>query len=668
MNKKSIAGFVGLVAALAFATSAYAAVFTATLTIGSTGAEVTALQVVLNSSVDTQVSASGVGSAGNETAYFGTMTQAAVIKFQIKNGVSGTGVVGPLTRAVLNAGSSVTTTSAAFTAGCTSAAGYSSTTGKACAAVAATTLPAGCTSATGFSPTTGKACVAVAATTLPAGCTSATGFSTTTGSKCDSTATAPVTDGALTGGVGTIEDADFISSLNNEEVGEGADDVQVVGYTIEADNGSDIKITSAKVLFEEMGGVGSDDLDDYATEVSVWFDGKKVGSVDVDDMSENSGVWSSSIALSGAIIRAGEEEKLIIAVTAANSIDSGDLGTVNNDWEVQVESVRFTDADGAISTEGDFDFGTDRDFFFDTFASAEGVELTINDEGTPSETSTEVDEDGGSEVTLLIGELEADGSDILVTELSVEITPDGASSEEIASRYILIIDGDEVASVDADECDDVDNECSDDDNDVATYVFGDFEVTVKDGKTLVFSVVAELNEIDGGDFIQGDSLTARVDADALEAEAGSDDLTTDELSGIAQGEEQSFYEEGHSAVLVEDSSSASASGNVGTFVFVLDITAFGESDVDLDVGDFDIDVYSDGIDTSTSVSGVLSNHQSNITKVGGTYTWNDETGKITLTVYISTTGVTEVGVYTVTLEEVGGQVVDEELSTYISFS
>jgi Putative peptidoglycan binding domain len=78
-------------------------VFTKTLKKGSTGVEVMNLQKVLNMSAGTTVSASGAGSAGNETMTFGSATHAAVVKFQAANSVSPTsGLVGPLTRAKLN--------------------------------------------------------------------------------------------------------------------------------------------------------------------------------------------------------------------------------------------------------------------------------------------------------------------------------------------------------------------------------------------------------------------------------------------------------------------------------------------------------------------------------------------------------------------------------------
>lgn len=68
---------------------------------GISGEDVRTLQRLLNANGFTVASA-GLGSAGNETTYFGPATQAAVIKFQIAHGISpAAGNVGPLTRAAL---------------------------------------------------------------------------------------------------------------------------------------------------------------------------------------------------------------------------------------------------------------------------------------------------------------------------------------------------------------------------------------------------------------------------------------------------------------------------------------------------------------------------------------------------------------------------------------
>jgi len=97
------------------------------------------------------------------SGYFGTITFAAVKTFQTAHGIINTGYVGPLTRTALNTLYCTPTT--AYPAGCTSAVGFSTTTGLSCAGTT-TVLPEGCTSTTGFSPTTGLSCAGTTTTTV----------------------------------------------------------------------------------------------------------------------------------------------------------------------------------------------------------------------------------------------------------------------------------------------------------------------------------------------------------------------------------------------------------------------------------------------------------------------------------------------------------------------
>src|SRR3989344_2535663 len=75
---------------------------------GATDPSVQTLQQILNSDPMTRIAESGVGSPGNESDFFGPGTLKAIQKFQAKYGLAkpgstGYGVVGPVTRAMLNA-------------------------------------------------------------------------------------------------------------------------------------------------------------------------------------------------------------------------------------------------------------------------------------------------------------------------------------------------------------------------------------------------------------------------------------------------------------------------------------------------------------------------------------------------------------------------------------
>jgi peptidoglycan hydrolase-like protein with peptidoglycan-binding domain len=95
--------------------SAAASPFTRTLQLGSTGADVRSLQQFLNSK-GYRVAATGPGSPGFESTYFGPATKAAVVRFQTANSITPTsGAVGPLTRAKINQLRGVTTACAPVT-------------------------------------------------------------------------------------------------------------------------------------------------------------------------------------------------------------------------------------------------------------------------------------------------------------------------------------------------------------------------------------------------------------------------------------------------------------------------------------------------------------------------------------------------------------------------
>lgn len=148
--------------------------FLKNLKLGDIDPDVKMLQQVLNSSADTQVASTGVGSPGMESTTFDLATKSAVIKFQNKYAseilapiglTMGNGIVDASTRAKLNMMPLTATVSSAI------------------ATPLATAVP-GCTSTVGFSPITGKPCAVG----------SITATQTTTITPIQTIATQPLTD------------------------------------------------------------------------------------------------------------------------------------------------------------------------------------------------------------------------------------------------------------------------------------------------------------------------------------------------------------------------------------------------------------------------------------------------------------------------------------------
>lgn len=571
--------------------------FTRDLTIGSTGEDVKCLQVWLNSH-GFPVAATGPGSMGMETMTFGPLTETALKMYQASAGISpASGYFGPLTRANLSA-----------MAGGTTGGG--------------TTMP----------PSTGTGTLCPNGNPLSNNCmpVSSSGPTCPNGNLLSNncmpsgTTGGNTTPGTLTGGAGSIDDADFVSGLNSEEVGEGSEDVEVFGLDLDADEGSDLEITAVRLDFDPSTGVGSSDLEDYITEVSIWFNGEEVARIDADQFNDDNN-YDRTISLdSGAIIQAGEENaELVVAVTAVNNISSDED---NDIWLVQAESVRFKDAQGASVTDtstGDIGSGDTRSFNFGTFASAANAELKI-DEGDDEINDPHVIDihasDDTDDVSVLSFTLEAEGdSDLVIERMSASSTvaANGTAVDDVddlIKDITLWIDGTEVATGET--------ITSADATTTKGWLFDDIDYDLAAGEEVDAEIKVSFNSVADG-ALEGATLAVFISEDSTDDTAGwsvedesGEVLSDTRVTGSANtsSDAHAVYDIGINVEFVSsdadtDGQAAGFSGgdDTGIYQIVFDVTSFGD-DVFIDgavVASTTASALSSGPTAETANSGVL---------------------------------------------------------------
>ncbi len=347
------------------------------------------------------------------------------------------------------------------------------------------------------------------------------GCSTTT----PTTPTGPTT---VSGGAGTVDEYKLLSSpSNNEEVGEGQNNVKVLGFSIEADDNSDLGVKAIKLDFAQ--GTANHDFHKYADEVTVWFGSEKVASIDAEDFDDDNG-YAQTVSLTGsAVVEAGEKANFYVAISGQENIDTPDIGDT---WTLDVTSVRWMDGQGGLISE-DPTLAV-RTFSFASFETANDLELNIStaSDNPESQVVAVDDTNDTNNVTLLKGEFEVTGGDMNVQD--VEITVGKSSTVSgVAKTFTLVVDGDEVDSINSSDCDS------------GTCTFSDADFDLSEGDT-DFEIVVDLNDT-GGTFAEGDYLSASITstnvanlmtAGDVEDENG-DDVTN--VTGAANGKNQIFF-------------------------------------------------------------------------------------------------------------------------------
>ena len=218
-----------------------------------------------------------------------------------------------------------------------------------------------------------------------------------------------------------------IDSASDDELEEGAEDAEVAEVTVEFEDG-DASISRLDVTLD-----GVTDVWDVLDTVSLWVDGEMVDEMDASDEDEylDTTGTAGTLRFSGLDIVAMEDEEveITVAVTLQGSIDTADQGT----YEVQVDAIRFFDADGVATTEdnaADFDLADSVNFTV-TEAGADDELIVKTSASDPSGTTLQVEDDSKSDwYNVLTFDLDTDDSvnDIELTTVVLTVYTPFATS------------------------------------------------------------------------------------------------------------------------------------------------------------------------------------------------------------------------------------------------
>ncbi len=441
------------------------------LTVGSTGAAVVCLQNALV--------AGGylVMPAGVAPGYFGALTKAAVIKWQMAAGVSpAAGYFGPISRAKFNltAGGSTGTVS---------------------------TVP-GCMPGAMFSATTGAACTTTS--TVP-GCTAGAAFSSTTGAACG-TGTTSTSTGPLKGGEADLTEFNLRSEDASGDEGEEGVDLATAEFDVED---ADIRIERVELTASSSDLSLEDAPWQYFDTIGVYADGKKLAEIDASDRDEwdegDDGVYTATFTGLSYVVRENATAKITFTADLSNSIDDADLDQ-EFDFYVDTDGIRGVDAAGVQQYTGD----EDETVTF-SFGEEDNGDLTIKSNSDDPNASILVGDadDESDDLDVFVFDIDNDSdADAIINDLTIGVTTGtNTSAENIIRTATLTVgteefDGD-IASTTI-SFDDMDLAIDGDDSVTATLT-----VTLKASPvqtTVIFDLVGS-TDVDAEGAVSGDDTT-----------------------------------------------------------------------------------------------------------------------------------------------------------------
>ena len=324
---------------------------------------------------------------------------------------------------------------------------------------------------------------------------------------------------STSGSEGELDNWDSIGKISNEEVGEGSDDVKVLGVEVEAVD-SDMSITRADVYFTApTGATVSDDLEDYITEVGLMFDGKVVATLDVEDLDDDVTTYDYKARFSGLNIVVEEDKtaELYVVVSGVNSVDEDDTES----WTVTLGDVRASDTAGISDT---YTVDIEEDFSVET-PDVSTLDYSFEDEDNEAETIEVTEDDSVEDVVVYTATLETEDGEVTLDDISVTFATSGAALSAMVEEVTLFIDGKEIDSESIG--------VSESNSGVVTFENMDLDLEGDEEFPIVVKVtVAEQGE-DAENYASGSTFNvASVAVDYEDSEGDDDSITLSEDGGV----------------------------------------------------------------------------------------------------------------------------------------
>jgi hypothetical protein len=511
-------------------TSMAATTFTRSLTIGSKGSDVTALQ--------TWLIGKGFSIAAGATGYFGAQTKAALAAYQAANGISpAVGYFGPITMKAVNAAAGGTTTTTT------------------------TTTVSGCAAGAAFSSTTGQAC----------------GTTTTT------------TGGSLTGGEGSINNFQTVGA-SNVTLGTGAT-AQVYGFQFVA-GGSDLNIS--RIYFAMVNpatGAGTTrPWNVFQTATLRDGNGNTVATIDASNQSNYSQDGTNSVGNQvyrinfenvNKVVKMGATQQYFLTLSTAGAFASGNVTTnPATSFSVGLDSqgLRATDAMGIqqYSPSEAITTGINGGSLVSLNTNASGSVTLSTGSDNPQTTTLMANQNTATQgVVLNTFTLQNTGTaSVEVYTLPVTVASSLATTSNIVQDLKLyqgstLLDTESpVSGVTG----------------TVTLTFKNINFTIPAGTTSSFRLVADIQPVGGSNpATSGSTVTVTVPGTGTDIETTSGSILTP--TGASTGYPIAFAINGLTVASAPTSAVATAaltssnagSQQTGTFTFVFNVTSFGQT-------------------------------------------------------------------------------------------